>query len=76
MPVSEKGESFLSQGYNDVPPSDSPWLTEEHGFTQPRHTRMAVSTTKKKSQSTWTKFMLWFRTRLLRIKAEKSSSRQ
>ncbi|KAL3425132.1 hypothetical protein PVAG01_04413 [Phlyctema vagabunda] len=48
---------------------------EEHDFAETRRTRTAVSTTKKKSQSTWTKFMFWFRTRLLRIKSKKSNGR-
>lgn len=72
MPVNEKDTSgFVSRDYNSVPIQSAPWLSEGGGFEQARRDRMSVST-KKKSHGAWTKFMMWLRTRLLRMKKSES----
>ncbi|RDW72967.1 hypothetical protein BP6252_06874 [Coleophoma cylindrospora] len=67
MPVSEKGEVFESRDYQSTPASNEPWLSHTQGQDKPRRSAKAVAA-KKKSHSAWTKFMMWLRTRLLRMK--------
>jgi hypothetical protein len=71
LTAQEKGDTFLGRDYNSVPVL-SPPVTTEDNFGPPRRSRTGASTTKKKTQSAWTQFMLWLRTRFLRMsKSEK-----
>jgi hypothetical protein len=66
LTAQEKGDTFLGRDYNSVPIL-SPPVTTEDNFEPPKRSRTGASTTKKKTQSAWTQFMLWLRTRFLRI---------
>jgi hypothetical protein len=66
LTTQEKGDTFLGRDYNSVPVL-SPPVTTDDNFGPPRRSRTATSTTKKKTQSAWTQFMLWLRTRFLRM---------
>jgi hypothetical protein len=62
----EKTDGFVGWDYNSVP-LQTPPHTAEDGFDPPKRSRTAASTTKKKTHSAWTSFMMWLRTRLLRM---------
>ncbi len=66
LTVQEKGDTFLGRDYNSVPVL-SPPVTTEDNFEPPRRSRTGASTTKMKTRSAWTQFMLWLRTRFLRM---------
>jgi hypothetical protein len=66
LTTQEKGDTFLGRDYNSVPVL-SPPVTTDDNFGPPKRSRTTASTTKKKTQSAWTQFMLWLRTRFLRM---------
>lgn len=66
LTAQEKGDTFLGRDYDSVPVL-SPPVTTEDNFQPPRRSRTGASATKKKTQSAWTQFMLWLRTRFLRM---------
>lgn len=66
LTAQEKGETFIGRDYNSVPVLEPP-LTAEDNFEPPKRSRTGASTTKKKTHSAWTQFMMWLRTRILRM---------
>jgi hypothetical protein len=58
----EKVEGFMSRDYNSAPVLDPPAVNEE-SYSPPRRSRTA----KRKTHSAWTQFMMWLRTRFLRM---------
>ena len=62
----EKQDGFVGRDYNSVS-IQTPPHTAEDGFDPPRHSRTGASATKKKTRSAWASFMMWLRTRLLRM---------
>lgn len=58
----EKSGSIISPEYSSLPQHNLENF-EEH----PSRSHTATSTVKKKTHSTWTKFMMWLRTRFLRM---------
>jgi hypothetical protein len=66
LTAQEKGDTFLGRDYDSVPVL-SPPVTTDDNFEPPKRSRTTASTTRKKTQSAWTQFMLWLRTRFLRI---------
>lgn len=62
----EKGDSFVSRDYNAASEQPIPNTTIHHDFEVPRRSR-TVSATKRRTHSAWTTFMMWLRTRLLRM---------
>ncbi|CAG9989833.1 unnamed protein product [Clonostachys byssicola] len=60
--ASEKTTDFVSRGYREMAPAQSPQPQAENvQFESPRRS------TKRKTTGTWTAFVLWFRTRLLKL---------
>jgi hypothetical protein len=66
LTAQEKGGGFIGRDYNSVPVLSPPLTTDEIP-EPPRRTRTGASTTKKKTHSAWTQFMMWLRTRFLRM---------
>ena len=65
--VAEKfavGDDFTSQGYDEVSTGLSPARADEVHFESNKRTR---TSTKHKTTGAWTAFVLWFRTRLLKL---------
>ncbi|KUJ08692.1 uncharacterized protein LY89DRAFT_741539 [Mollisia scopiformis] len=63
LTMQEKGgDVFVGRGYDSVPVQTPPFLGE--GFEQPRRT----NTAKAKTHSAWTKFVMWLKTRWIRLK--------
>ncbi|VUC37735.1 unnamed protein product [Clonostachys rosea] len=61
--ASEKATDFVSRGYREMAPAQSPQPQADNvQFEIPRR-----STAKRKTTGTWTAFVLWFRTRLLKL---------
>jgi len=60
----EKGDQVIGRDYNSIPLQAPPQTTDD--FDPPRPTRQTTST-KKKTHSAWTTFMMWLRTRFLRM---------
>jgi hypothetical protein len=58
----KSGDVFVGRGYDTVPLQTPPFRGE--GFAQPRRT----NTTKAKTHSAWTKFVMWLKTRWIRMK--------
>jgi len=58
----KSGDVFVGRGYDTVP-LQAPPLSGE-GFAQPRRT----NTAKAKTHSAWTKFVMWLKTRWIRVK--------
>ncbi|RFU27419.1 hypothetical protein B7463_g8918, partial [Scytalidium lignicola] len=70
LAMMEKGDGdLLARPYNtvrvEIPPRTAP-ETQTETMEPPRRS-FTVSRTKKKTHSTWTKFMIWLRTRFIRI---------
>lgn len=65
MPAQEKAGDTFARPYNSVPMQAPPFAGDE--FEAPRRSHTVISDTKKKTHSTWTKFMMWLRTRFIRI---------
>jgi hypothetical protein len=72
MPVQEKGGDGFARPYNSVLMQAPPFAGDE--FEPPRRSYTVISDTKKKTHSTWTKFMMWLRTRFIRMGSSSSSS--
>jgi len=68
----EKGDKFVGRDYNSVPLQTPPHTADT--VDPPRGSRTTTSTTKKKTHSAWTTFMMWLRTRFLRM--ARTSSRK
>ncbi|KAI9648064.1 hypothetical protein NHQ30_002692 [Ciborinia camelliae] len=65
LTIQEKSEGLFGQNYNAASISTPPFLSEERGSPGRSHT--AMSNTKKKTHSAWTKLMMWLRTRFMRL---------
>lgn len=66
-PIAEKvtpGNDFTSRGYDDMTTGQSPGRADEVRFESNKRTRM---TAKRKTTGAWTTFMLWLRTRLVKL---------
>ena len=66
-PAAEKAvpeNDFTSRGYDDMTTGQSPGRADEVRFESNKRTR---TTAKRKTTGAWTVFMLWFRTRLLKL---------
>lgn len=61
----EKGDELIGRKYDNAP-LQTPPQTADDRFDTPTRTRTATSA-KKKTHGTWTTFMIWLRTRLLRM---------
>ncbi|KAH8597592.1 hypothetical protein B0O99DRAFT_684903 [Bisporella sp. PMI_857] len=61
----EKGDSFVSRDYRSASVQDPPLREDEIPQRSRSHT--ATSSAKKKTHSAWTKFMMWLRTRFIRM---------
>ncbi|KAM3078194.1 hypothetical protein ACMFMG_002510 [Clarireedia jacksonii] len=72
LTMREKGDDFFGRDYNTVNISTPPFITEEH--EQPNRSHTAMSNTKKKTHSAWTKLMMWLRTRFIRLGKKKRNS--
>lgn len=59
------GEMFMAQDYNAMAEGQAPPNLEEEYV--PRKRRNTANSTKKKTHSAWTTFMIWLRTRFLRV---------
>ena len=68
LTVQEK-DGFIGRQYDSVPGQTPPYTQE--GYEQPRRSQTGFSGTKKKTHSTFTKFMMWVRTRFLRMGGKK-----
>lgn len=64
--IHEKPESFYARDYTTAVHERAPDIVDD-SFTPPPRTTTTRST-KRKTQSTWMSFVIWFRTRLLRMK--------
>lgn len=62
----EKQDIFYARDYDMAQHQPAPQIADEN-FTPPPRSKTAVST-KRKTQSTWMSFVIWLRTRLLRMK--------
>lgn len=62
----EKSDEFVSRDYNTATPQPAPAMGD-YTFEPPKRTKTGASTTKKKTHSAWTSFMMWLRTRFLRM---------
>jgi hypothetical protein len=68
----EKGDGFMARDYDNLPTQAPPKISEnfeEFQPSQPRRSRTGTtaSNTKKRTHSAWTTFMIWLRTRFLRM---------
>jgi len=72
LTMREKGDDFFGRDYNTVSLSTPPFIAEEH--EQPNRSHTAMSNTKKKTHSAWTKLMMWLRTRFIRLGKKKRTS--
>lgn len=72
---SEKGP--FGTDYGSTTPQDLPYTTPSaEGFEEtPSRSQTAALNAKKKTHSAWTKFMMWFRTRFIRLGRKSHSSR-
>jgi len=68
-PMQEK-DGFVGREYDSVPGQTPPY-TQEGFEEQPRRSHTGFSGTKKKTHSTFTKFMMWLRTRFIRLGGKK-----
>ncbi|KAE8451431.1 hypothetical protein EG329_004060 [Mollisiaceae sp. DMI_Dod_QoI] len=64
LTMQEKGDVFIGRGYDSVPGQAPPVPFLGEGYEQPRRT----NTTKAKTHSAWTKFVMWLRTRFIRMR--------
>jgi hypothetical protein len=64
----EKGEGLVGRDYNSAPFQTPPLPAEEAFYPRPRS-----HTAKQKTHSAWTKFLMWVRTRFLRMNKKRSS---
>jgi len=62
--VHQEKDGLVGRGYNSIPVQTPPDINE--GFEE-RPRRSSTSNAKKKTHSAWTKFMMWFRTRIIRL---------
>ncbi|KAI1812577.1 hypothetical protein GGS20DRAFT_15524 [Poronia punctata] len=63
-----QSEKFMSSSYDNADPRSPPSYGEEPAGAQAVHFSSSKRrSTKKKTQSAWTAFMLWLRTKLLRM---------
>ncbi|KAG4424193.1 hypothetical protein IFR04_002597 [Cadophora malorum] len=66
----QEKDSFVGRDYNSVPQQQTPTFTSvgEEQFYQPRRS----GTAKLKTHSAWTKFVMWIRTRFIRMGKKKN----
>jgi hypothetical protein len=64
----EKGDGLVGRDYNSAPFQTPPLPAEEAFSPRPRS-----HTAKQKTHSAWTKFLMWVRTRFLRMNKKRSS---
>jgi len=67
--LGEKGEPFIAREYSSTGQGQNPVAGGGETFNQPRRS----GTAKRKTHSTWTKFMMWLRTRILRMSKKEGS---
>lgn len=65
--TNEKTGGLFAQDYNSVPGQNPPFFEAEAAGLPPRRAPKKASS-KHKTHSAWTKFMMWLRTRFLRMK--------
>jgi hypothetical protein len=63
----EKADTFVGRDYDSAPLQAPPATAADYGFDPPQRSRTAAFTTRKKTHSAWTQFMMWLRTRFLRM---------
>lgn len=64
----KSNEMFMAQDYNAMAQGQAPPnLEDDEDGQTPRRRRNTTSSTKKKTHSAWTTFMIWLRTRILRV---------
>jgi hypothetical protein len=71
---SEKGVMY-SHDYNSATPHCPPYTSEAFDEEFPTRRRTSSSNAKRKTHGAWTKFMMWIRTRFIRLGKKKSSSK-
>ncbi|TVY18985.1 hypothetical protein LARI1_G003360 [Lachnellula arida] len=64
----EKTSGLFAQHYNNVPSQNAPLFAEAEGPGIPPRRAQKKESPKHKTHSAWTKFMMWLRTRFLRMK--------
>ncbi|TVY44941.1 hypothetical protein LOCC1_G005909 [Lachnellula occidentalis] len=64
----EKTEGSFAQDYNNVPSQNAPLFAEADGPGIPPQRGQKKESPKHKTHGAWTKFMMWLRTRFLRMK--------
>lgn len=64
---SEKGEVFVGHDYGSTAHHNSPYAVDGSGEIGAQSRTYTATTAKKKTHSAWTKFMMWFRTRFIRM---------
>ncbi|TVY50180.1 hypothetical protein LCER1_G009145 [Lachnellula cervina] len=64
----EKTSGLFAQDYNNVPSQNAPLFAETEGPGIPPRRGQKKESPKHKTHSAWTKFMMWLRTRFLRMK--------
>jgi len=65
--LGEKGEPFVAREYSSTGQAQAP--AGEDASNQPRRS----GTAKRKTHGAWTKFMMWLRTRILRMSKKEES---
>jgi hypothetical protein len=77
-PVMHEKNGFIGREYDSVPGQAPPYIQEAFeegpgGFGEPHRSHTGFSNTKKKTHSTFTKFMMWIRTRFMRMGGKKKN---
>ena len=67
----QEKDIFVGREYGSVPFQTPPFDQPE--FAQPLRSTTGFASTKQKTHGTWTKFLMWFRTRLIRIGGKKKN---
>ncbi|KAG0651683.1 hypothetical protein D0Z07_1982 [Hyphodiscus hymeniophilus] len=67
-------DGLVGRAYGSVPFAGP--VADEEEFEQPRRSQTGFASTKLKTHGTWTKFLMWFRTRLIRIGGKKKRSKE
>lgn len=73
LTMQEKNASFIGREYGSVP-FETPPFDQEEEFEAPRRSQTGFSSTKHKTHNLVTKFVMWCRTRLLRMGGKKNRS--
>jgi hypothetical protein len=73
-PTMPEKDGFIGREYRSVPFQTQPY--DHEGFEQPARSHTGFSSTKKKTHGTFTKFMMWLRTRFIRMGGKKKNRSQ